>query len=201
MGRSRGRHVQGPGPRRKEKRGPDRGRHQPMCSRRGNMSLSVHQGMARVRAPPCGRGLQPWPRHWPPPLGHAVALGGRRCCFWGAGEWAAAAYMTTADDDRGTTAASQATLPSSRACQRECESVWLVTALGVQQRRGWPALPRRTVRRGQHLTIQLPSCPTAFGQHSAAARGSGRGAQSAGWLWTAWCLLTAGRFERNRLNH
>ncbi len=69
----------------------------------------------------------------------------------------------------------QATLPSSRACQRECESVhvWLVTARGVQQRRGWPALPRRTVRRGQHLTIQLPSCsPTAFDQHSAAG-GSG----------------------------
>ena len=51
----------------------------------------------------------------------------------------------------------------------ECESVhvWLVTARGVQQRRGWPALPRRTVRRGLHLTIQLPSCsPTAFDQHS-----------------------------------
>jgi hypothetical protein len=35
--------------------------------------------------------------------------------------------------------AAQATLPRSRACQRECESVrvWLVTARGVQQRRGW----------------------------------------------------------------
>jgi hypothetical protein len=61
----------------------------------------------------------------------------------------------------------QATLPRSRLASASCESVreWLVTARGClkrpqagalqQQRRGWPALPRRAVRRGQNLTIQL----------------------------------------------
>jgi hypothetical protein len=105
-----------------------------------------------------------------PPLLPFGRWGMGRCCM---------GYMTTADDDLGTEAASRAGhlaaqpgMPARVASVRE----WLVTARGVQQRRGWPALPRRTVRRGQHLTIQLPSCsPTAFDQHSAAAGGSWSG--------------------------
>jgi hypothetical protein len=155
-------------------------------------SSSAHHSRHMLAAP-ASAVVRPWagamhaPSHgWPPPRPPMTGACGRigrpplllfgrwgmgRCCM---------GYMT-ADDDRGTAAASRAGhlaaqpgLPARVASVRE----WMVTALGVQQRRGWPALPRRAVRRGQHLTIQLPSCsPTAF-DHA----------------------LTAGRFDRNRLN-
>jgi hypothetical protein len=89
----------------------------------------------------------------------------------------------------------QATLPRSRACQRECQSWygcnWRETAgnsaisnsaAAGRLGRGARAVRRvATGLRGQRLTFQLLANRVHRNQHSAAARGSGRGAQSAGW--------------------
>jgi hypothetical protein len=73
----------------------------------------------------------------------------------------------------------QANLPRSRACQRECQSVrgwhsrwhsrwqgnraWLRPQAGAlqQQRRGWPARPRRAVRHGLRVGQRLTLLHTA----------------------------------------